>query len=281
MDQRERLTYLVEKLSKESDQKKYKNLIVGETEEEQKQALHTLTNVRPVKPISPDILKIQDDFLQEEAKKKGIVTLEDIPTVSEELGIQNPFSDKISVWQGDITRLKVDAIVNAANAQMLGCFVPCHNCIDNVIHSAAGIQLRNECANKMNEKKEQYGEKYKEPRGQAMITNGYNLPAKYVIHTVGPIFWGIVRKKHKELLASCYRSCLELAEKYKLQSIAFCCISTGRYMLPGHLAAKVAIETVQNYYKETGSHIRVIFDVFSERDRIFYEEVLQKQSDEN
>ena len=171
--------------------------------------------------------------------------------------------DKMSLWRGDITRLSVDAIVNAANSQLLGCFVPCHGCIDNVIHSAAGVELRNECAQIM----ERQG--HEEPTGKAKITKGYNLPAKHVIHTVGPIVGMEVTEKQKEELKSCYVSCLKLAEKNGLKSIAFCCISTGEFHFPNKLAAQIAVETVDRYL--SGSKLeRVIFNVFKEEDEYIY-----------
>ena len=215
-----------------------------------------------------EIMKIQDEFLREEAREKGIVGLSDIPTVKEQYGSSALFGDRISIWQGDITRLQVDAIVNAANSRMLGCFVPCHGCIDNAIHSAAGIQLRNECARMMEE------QGHEEPTGKAKITQGYNLPASHVIHTVGPIVGLEVTQRQKEELKSCYLSCMKLAEKEGLKSIAFCCISTGEFHFPNKLAAQIAVETVDRYLSSSKLE-RVIFNVFKEEDYNIYKKLLQ------
>lgn len=227
----------------------------------------SLMNVRWPGAAEEDYLYLQDELLREEAEEKGIVSYEDIPVISELYpcaGIKN--ADRIALWQGDITRLSADAIVNAANSQMLGCFVPCHGCIDNVIHSAAGIQLRNECAGIM----EQQG--HEEPTGKAKITKGYNLPARYVIHTVGPVVGLSVTDKQKEVLCSCYLSCMRLAEKEGLSTIAFCCISTGEFHFPNKLAAKLAVETVDRYLSSSKLE-RVIFNVFKDEDYHIYKKL--------
>nr|MCR5023164.1 protein-ADP-ribose hydrolase [Lachnospiraceae bacterium] len=179
-----------------------------------------------------------------------------------------PIEDGIYLWQGDITTLRCDAIVNAANSGMTGCYQPCHNCIDNCIHTYAGIQLRNTCADIM----EKQG--HEEPTGQAKITSGFNLPCKYVLHTVGPIVSGSLTKEHEELLASCYRSCLELADKSGVKSIAFCCISTGVFMFPNKRAAEIAVQTVRDYRKLYGNGIEVIFNVWKDIDYEIYRELL-------
>lgn len=232
--------------------------------EGKRRLLRSLMNVRFPMEISEEYVVMQDALLREEAEEKGIVELEDISPIGELYPcttIKNV--EKMSLWRGDITRLSVDAIVNAANSQLLGCFVPCHGCIDNVIHSAAGVELRNECAQIM----ELQG--HEEPTGKAKITKGYNLPAKHVIHTVGPIVGMEVTKKQKEELKSCYVSCLKLAEKNGLKSIAFCCISTGEFHFPNKLAAQIAVETVDQYL--SGSNLeRVIFNVFKEEDEHIY-----------
>lgn len=229
--------------------------------------LRSLMNVRRPGTADEKYLKLQDDLLKEEAEEKKIVAWEEIPVISEHYacaGIKN--ADRIALWKGDITRLYVDAIVNAANSQMLGCFVPCHGCIDNAIHSAAGIQLRNECAEIM----ERQG--HEEPAGGAKITKGYNLPAKHVIHTVGPIVGGAVTDKHKRDLCSCYVSCMRLAEREGLQTIAFCCISTGEFHFPNKLAAQLAVETVDRYL--TASKLtKVIFNVFKDEDYHIYKKL--------
>lgn len=236
-------------------------------EGEQRRLLRSLMNVRYPGHASAEYEKLQDELLQEEAEEKGIVTCNDIPVIEQEYPcseIKN--SDRISLWRGDITRLGVDAIVNAANSQLLGCFVPCHGCIDNAIHSAAGIQLRNECAEIMAE------QGHEEPIGKAKITKGYNLPAKHVIHTVGPIVGLAVTEKQKEQLKDCYLNCLKLTEKSSLKSIAFCCISTGEFHFPNKLAAEIAVDTVDRFLTKTSIE-RVIFNVFKEQDFNIYKKL--------
>lgn len=265
MNQEERLDYLVRNLCEESG--RYKNISVQGNE--RRMLLRSLMNVRPPKPISREFLQIQDEFLQEEAREKQIALLSDIPTVKEAYGIDGAYYDRLSIWQGDITQLAADAIINAANSQMLGCFVPCHSCIDNAIHSAAGLELREECARIMK------AQGHEEPVGCAKITKGYNLPAKHVIHTVGPTVYGRLTEENRESLASCYRSCLELAEANHLKSIAFCCISTGVFHFPNDIAAEIAVSTVLEHLSDSGIE-RVIFNVFKDEDKYLYENVLKK-----
>ena len=218
--------------------------------EERQRMMRALMNVWEPRPIAEDFLTMQDAELQMQREDKGVVEVHD---------------EGLTIWQGDITRLKLDAIVNAANAQALGCWAPLHNCIDNCIHSAAGIQLRKECADKMQGRLLRTGE--------AFITKGYNLPAKHVIHTVGPIIPdGIPTKEQEEQLAACYRSCLDLAEKNGLESIAFCCISTGVFHFPNQRAAEIAIETVKSYPRH--SLKTIVFNVFLDKDRDIYEQLL-------
>ena len=201
---------------------------------------------------------MQDDYLQEELAAKRITRLSELP----------PVREGTYLWRGDITTLECGAIVNAANSGMTGCYQPCHNCIDNCIHTYAGVQLRLKCAEIM----EQQG--YEEPTGQAKITPAFNLPCDYVIHTVGPIVRGELTQQHCELLKSCYRSCLELADEKNVGSIAFCCISTGVFMFPNDKAAEIAVDTVQKYKAETGSKIEVVFNVFKECDEAIYRKLL-------
>ena len=223
--------------------------------EERQRMMRALMNVWEPRPISGDFLKMQNAELQMQCEDKGVVEISDI----------TPQTSDIRLWQGDITRLKVEAIVNAANAQALGCWAPFHNCIDNCIHSAAGIQLRKECADKMQGRLL--------ATGDAFITQGYNLPARYVIHTVGPIIPdGVPTKEQEERLAQCYRSCLDLAEQNGLESIAFCCISTGVFHFPNEQAAKIAIETVKSYPRHALKTI--VFNVFLDKDRDIYEQLL-------
>ena len=212
---------------------------------------------------------------KKEAKEKGIVELSDIPTVGEQYGSSHPYADKLSVWQGDITRLHVGAIVNAANSQMLGCFVPCHGCIDNAIHSAAGIELREACSHYMHRRRIQYGSRYEEPTGQAVLTEGYNLPAEYVIHTVGPIVGRGLNQGLRDDLRNCYQNVLKCCVEHKIRSVAFCCISTGEFHFPNDEAAKIAVETVTEFLNEHSADFdRVIFNVFKEVDKLLYEEEL-------
>ncbi len=223
---------------------------------EQRYLLRSLMNVRPPMPISDRFIELQDKLLAEEVIEKGIVSLNELTSISK----------NIYLWQGDITRLQVDAIVNAANKDLLGCFLPHHKCIDNAIHSAAGVQLRQACYDIMQNKKEQ--------TGNAKITSAYNLPSKYIIHTVGPIVKSELTKKDCALLKKCYQSCLDIAIKNHLKSIAFCCISTGEFKFPNQEAGEIAVTTVKEFlqYKE----IEVIFNVFKEIDYKIYNELLRK-----
>lgn len=220
----------------------------------QRKLLRALMNVRPPMPLDENFLKLQDEILTTEKFERGIITLSEIPDVAE----------NIKIWQGDITRLEVDAIVNAANSALLGCFVPLHNCIDNAIHSAAGLQLRDAC-NKISTGNE--------PAGAAKITPAFNLPAKFVIHTVGPIIYGDKPTAAEEnLLASCYNSCLKIAVENNLKSIAFCCISTGEFHFPNKRAAEIATSTVKNFLAE--NKLCVVFNVFKNIDAEIYRELL-------
>lgn len=256
MTQQERLLWLIKYLMEEDSE--YNRIPVPGPVPEQKRLLRSLMNVRPPKPVTEEFLQIQDAYLTEEIREKGIVRPADLV----------PVRDGIYLWQGDITRLQVDAIVNAANSALLGCFIPCHGCIDNAIHSAAGVQLRQECAAVMGRQGRA------EDTGEAKITKAYNLPCRYVIHTVGPIVYGDLTEEDCGLLASCYHACLELASDYGLKSIAFCCISTGEFHFPNEKAAEIAIETVDAFRRETGTEMEVIFNVFKDRDKEIYEELL-------
>ena len=218
----------------------------------------SLVNMRPAGSVSEKFLQVQDDFLQNEIKSKGITDADDL----------KPLKGKLCLWQGDITTLKIDAIVNAANSQLTGCYYPCHGCIDNAIHTFAGVQLRNKCAEIMQK------QGFPEPTGQAKITPAYNLPSRYILHTVGPIIRGKLTAHDCEMLASCYRSCLELANAYKLQNIAFCCISTGEFHFPRRQAAEIAVKTVQDFLFQSVSVQKVVFNVFTDEDRKIYEKII-------
>lgn len=230
----------------------------GMTSSEQKNLLRSLMNVRMPSPVSEAFLKVQDAYLSEAIREKGITRLSDLAPVEKDLYL----------FQGDITTLCCDAIVNAANAGMLGCFQPMHNCIDNCIHTYAGVALRNKCSELMQ------AQGYEEPTGQAKITPAFNLPSKFILHTVGPIVSGRLNERHCELLKSCYLSCLKLAEENGCESIAFCCISTGVFGFPQRKAAEIAVSTVKDYKKTTSSDIKVIFNVFKDDDLMIYRNLL-------
>ena len=256
MKQEERRLYLIRELLHE--QPRYRNIEISKDHAGQKKLLRSLMNIRMAAPISEAFLQIQDEYLQETVKEKGITDIRDL----------KPAEEGIYLWQGDITTLRCDAIVNAANSGMTGCYQPCHNCIDNCIHTYAGIQLRIACAEIM----EKQG--YEEPTGRAKITPAFNLPCKYVLHTVGPIVQGRLTKEHEELLESCYRSCLELADENDVKSVAFCCISTGVFMFPNERAAEIAVQTVRDYRREKNRGIEVIFNVWKDVDYEIYRELL-------
>ena len=257
MTQAERRAFLIEYLLSERGER----INIPADEYNQKRLLRSLFNIRMPRETSEDFLRIQDKYLQEENRRKGITDIADL----------QPVQDDIYLWQGDITTLKCGAIVNAANSQMLGCFQPCHGCIDNAIHTFSGIQLRRDC----NEIMLRQG--FNEPTGQAKITPAYNLPCQYVIHTVGPIVSGRLTEKDCELLKSCYLSCLKLAEENGVESIAFCCISTGVFGFPQREAARIAVDTVKVYKTQTGSSIKVIFNVFKNEDLFIYRELLANE----
>ena len=257
MTQEERRIWLINALLDEQGQDK--RIDATTSAHEQKRLLRGLLNVRAPKPVDETFLRVQDEYLQAELEQKTITDIADL----------TPLEPGIYVWQGDITTLRCDAIVNAANSGMTGCYYPCHGCIDNAIHTYAGIQLRLACDAMMK------AQGYEEPTGEAKLTDAYNLPCKYVLHTVGPIITGSLTKKDEDLLASCYRSCLTLAEEHDLKSVAFCCISTGEFHFPNQRAAEIAVETVRRFRAETESKIEVIFNVFKDIDDYIYRELLE------
>ena len=256
MNQQERRLYLIRELLQETQEP---SLTIPTDFLAQKQLLRGLMNIRPPRPISQSFLRIQDAYLQEEQRKKGLVSLDTL----------SPIQPGIYLWRGDITTLSCDAIVNAANSGMTGCYVPNHHCIDNCIHTFSGVQLRLVCANLM----QQQG--YAEPTGQAKITPAYNLPCRYILHTVGPIISGRVSRKDRAALASCYHSCLELAAAHQLESVAFCCISTGEFHFPNEQAAEIAVQTVQQFLRQETSVKQVIFNVFKDVDQAIYKRLLR------
>ncbi len=257
MTQDERRIYLIRSLLAEDA--RYQEMEIPADEFQQKRLLRALFNVRMPGPTSQDFLAVQDTYLQEETRQKGVTDLSDL----------TPVQEGLYLWQGDITTLHCGAIVNAANSQMLGCFCPNHGCIDNAIHTYAGVQLRAACAELM----EQQG--HTEATGRAKLTPAFNLPCDYVLHTVGPIVGHWLAGKDKVLLASCYRSCLELAEQNGIQSVAFCCISTGEFHFPNDKAAEIAVRTVKEYKQQTHSKIEVIFNVFKDIDLEIYQNLLK------
>lgn len=258
MTQSERLIYLISAMMDEMPQ--YRDIAIPDDEPEQKKLLRSLMNVRPPFPVSKDFLDVQDLYLSEEVRKKGVIDCKNLSPVSAD--------KRICLWKGDITKLRVDAIVNAANSGLIGCFIPLHNCIDNIIHSFSGVQLRLACSEIIEE------QGYEEPVGGAKLTLGFNLPCGYILHTVGPSISGKLKKRDCELLADCYKSCLELAAKSGIRSIAFCCISTGVFNFPQDKAAETAVDTVLSFLKNNSNINQVIFDVYKDEDYILYKNLL-------
>ncbi|MBR2122716.1 MAG: protein-ADP-ribose hydrolase [Lachnospiraceae bacterium] len=272
MDQQERLDYLVRQFRDESAQ--YRDLEIPADTEGKKRVLRSLMNIRMPKMMAPSVVAVQNEYLQERNREKGIISVDGIPVIAES-GSRHAFADRLCVWQGDITGIAADAIVNAANSQMLGCFVPMHTCIDNCIHTFAGIQLRAECGRRMDRLRAKYGSGYEQPTAVPMLTDGYNLPAKHVIHIVGPIVQYRLTPELEEDLAACYRNTLELCAQNGFRSVAFCCISTGVFRFPGKRAAQIAVKTVTEWMEaHREQNIRVIFNVFKDEDREYYEEEL-------
>jgi len=290
MTQTERRLYLITELLKEDKGSALLTLglasgnagdfVISEDEKEQRNILRALMNIRGPYSISEDFLRIQDEYLQQVNKERGIVDLEDLKPVREAGGcdLSTELREcrlnhraQLYLWQGDITRLKVDAIVNAANSALLGCFAPLHACIDNCIHTFAGIQLRLAC----NEIMQKQG--HEEGTGLCKITPAFNLPSRFVLHTVGPIIYTRVGEREKLLLASCYKNCLETASQNQLESVAFCCISTGVFRFPQDLAAQIAVDTVEKWLSENpdSSVKKIVFNVFGNRDLEIYKRVLR------
>lgn len=256
MDQNERRIFLIKELLNGSSE--YSAVKIPAEPCEQKRLLRSLMNVRMPAPVSGEFLAVQDEYLRGEIAEKGVTDAAELI----------PVRGNICLWKCDITTLKCGAIVNAANSALLGCFCPCHGCIDNAIHTFAGVQLRSACAEIMRK------QGHEEETGGAKLTPAFNLPCEYVLHTVGPIVNGILTEKHKRQLASCYRSCLELAAHNGIKSVAFCCISTGEFRFPNQRAAETAVRTVSKFISETQSKMRVIFNVFKDEDYEIYKQIL-------
>lgn len=254
----EKRLYLIKELLSELPQ--YRDMEIPDNTEEQKHLLRGLMNIRAPRPIGTEFLKVQDEYLSEEVREKGIIDSDTLPV--------SPFNNRLVLWRGDITTLKVDGIVNAANRALRGCFVPCHSCVDNIIHSVSGIQLRLACDKLMTE------QGYDEPTGKAKITPAYNLPCRFVLHTVGPIVADRLTETHCRQLADCYKSCLELASGKGLRSIAFCCISTGEFRFPQKKAAEIAVQTVTEFLQTNVQIEKVVFNVFKQEDYDIYKKLL-------
>ncbi len=261
MTQEERADFLIAYLISERKDE-YLDIEIPYLMEEKRRILRALMNVRPPAAISAEFLAVQDEYLKVQLQEKGVTYIEDLA----------PERPGVYLWQGDITTLAADAIVNAANSGLLGCFAPCHACIDNAIHTFAGVQLRLECARLME------AQGFAEPTGSAKITKAYNLPARHVLHTVGPIVRGAVTAEDRSLLESSYRSCLALAAEYALESVAFCCISTGEFHFPNEEAAQIAVRTVKEFMSEHAGNAptKVIFNVFKDIDHEIYSRLLKR-----
>ncbi|MGN0779076.1 MAG: protein-ADP-ribose hydrolase [Aristaeellaceae bacterium] len=258
MNQIERRKALIRMLLSEQPLR-YRELSVPTGEVMQRRLLRALLNLREPMPAAPELLRTQNEYLQSELSRRGITDADALETLA----------PGISLWRGDITTLRCDAIVNAANSALLGCFCPNHGCIDNAIHTYAGLQLRLACKAIMD------AQGHDEPIGTAKLTPAYNLPCRYVLHTVGPIVRGQVTGEDERLLASCYRACLHLADAHGVRSVAFCCISTGEFHFPNALAAQIAIDTVSHHETVRKGRIRVIFNVFKEQDETIYRQLLR------
>lgn len=266
----EKLDFLIDYLLKENKEIKLKDM--PKTSEEKANLWRALCNIRNAKPISAEYLKVQDEYLQERLEETQLTNVENIKSIKETYSKTNlENANKICLWQGDITKLKIDAIVNAANSQGLGCFQPLHNCIDNQIQTFSGIQMRLEC--------DKYMKKigYNLPTGKAFITNGYNLPSKYVIHTVGPIINFEVSNEDKKLLKDCYINSLKIASEKGLKTIAFPCISTGIFRFPKELAVMCAFQGINEFLRDNKNSLeKIIFNVYGEEDFDIYDQFIRK-----
>ena len=257
MNQAEKRVFLIKRLLDED--RRYRGMVIPADSYDQKRMLRSLMNIRRPQAIDTEFLTMQDEYLRQKIEDAGITRLDDL----------EPVCGDFYLWQGDITRLQCGAIVNAANSGMTGCYVPCHACIDNCIHTFAGVELRNACDRLMRRQGRP------EPTGTAKITPAYNLPCRYVLHTVGPIITGRVTQHDRELLASCYQACLSLAAEHGLESVAFCCISTGEFHFPNAEAAAIAVQTVTGFLRQNTPIKKVIFNVFKDTDRQIYEQLLR------
>lgn len=270
MTQEERRLYLIQELQKEMPE--FARYQIPRDEQEQRNFLRGLFNVRPVQPTSEAFTRVQDEYLQERAREKGITNASELPPVSND--------QRLILWQGDITTLKCDAIINPANSGLTGCWRFCHSCADNIIQSFSGYQTRQAGNDYMNKQRKIYGDDYEQPIAVPMITSAYNLPSKYIIHVVGPIVSPYLTQEHEDQLAECYRASLDLAAENGCENIAFCCISTGVFMFPQDKAAEIAVSAVRKWLDEhvKSSMKKVIFNVFKDSDLRIYQRLLGSEN---
>jgi O-acetyl-ADP-ribose deacetylase (regulator of RNase III) len=270
MTQEERRLYLIRELQKEMPE--YARYQIPEDEQEQRDFLRGLFNVRPVQPTSEEFFRIQDEYLQERAREKGITDASELPSV--------PSDPRLILWQGDITTLKCDAIINPANSSLTGCWQFCHSCADNIIQSYSGMQTRMAGYDYMEKQRKIYGADYEQPTAVPVITSAYNLPSKYIIHVVGPIVYPYLTREHKDQLAECYRASLDLAAENGCENIAFTCISTGVFMFPQDKAAEIAVATVKKWLDAHPESClkKVIFNVFKDSDLRIYQRLLGSEN---
>ncbi len=262
MDIAQQRQFLIQSLCAESP--RYAEMGMPSHADDQRDLLRALCNVRPPNPISDAFLTVQNAYLQAEMQHFPLVDSATLPACA--------LHPRLALWQGDITTLRIDAIVNAANSALLGCFSPCHSCIDNIIHTRAGLQLRRDCHALMQ------AQGHEEPTGQAKITPAYNLPCRYVLHTVGPIIEGALTANDCAQLASCYQSCLDLAVAHGLESVAFCCISTGVFRFPQQRAAEIAVQTITDFLRTNDTLKQVVCNVFTDADAAIYDRLLNPTS---
>ena len=246
----------------------YAGYLIPEDERGQRELLRGLFNVRQVQPVSEEFMRVQDEYLQERAREKGITDISDLPAV--------PADERLILWRGDITTLRCDAILNPANNTLSGCWIPNHSCADNIIQSFAGISVRADCVEYMEKQRKIHGSDYVQPTAVPIITSAYNLPSKYIVHVVGPIVSPFLMQEHKDQLAECYRASLDLAVENGCENIAFCCISTGVFMFPQDKAAEIAVKTVKAWLNEHQDSCmkKVIFNVFKDSDLRIYQRLL-------
>ena len=272
MEQSERLDYLLAGLLKEDQ--KYADIRIPEDISDKQRLLRSLFNLRLPGTADPELLQVQDEYLKQRSREKGIVAAADIETIAQQ-GSDHPFADILALYQGDITTIACDAIMNAANSQMLGCFVPLHNCIDNCIHTYAGMQLRNECFRQMQDLRRLYGEDYEQPTAKPLISKAYNLPCRYVIHVVGPIVQGPLKAQDRQDLYDCYENVMSLAQEKDIRTLAFCCLSTGVFGFPQAEATKIAVKACLDYLNRNPYQFdKLIFNVFRDEDLYLYQQVL-------